>query len=241
MLALSALAVLACPAPAAGLASQRLRGLAPAPVGRPRGAAGELVRRHAHRFGPVGVGLAVAMMVGGPVGLVAGVTAGLVSNRLFRRVEPAAVRRALAERSAELSEVLDLLSAALAAGLPASAALSAVAAAAGGPLAADLSRVGQLSALGAGPAAAWQEYLDDPVLGPVARAASRSADSGIALADRFARMASDHRAEGTLRAEAAARRAGVLAMAPLGLCFLPAFICLGVVPVVLGIAAEVLP
>jgi hypothetical protein len=25
-------------------------------------------------------------------------------------------------------------------------------------------------------------------------------------------------------------------MAPLGLCFLPAFVCLGVVPVVLGIA-----
>jgi hypothetical protein len=28
---------------------------------------------------------------------------------------------------------------------------------------------------------------------------------------------------------------------PLGLCFLPAFICLGVVPVIVGIATSVLP
>jgi hypothetical protein len=30
-------------------------------------------------------------------------------------------------------------------------------------------------------------------------------------------------------------------MAPLGLCFLPAFVCLGIVPVVLSLATEVLP
>jgi hypothetical protein len=35
------------------------------------------------------------------------------------------------------------------------------------------------------------------------------------------------------------RRAGVWVLAPLGLCFLPAFLCLGVVPLVLGIAADV--
>jgi pilus assembly protein TadC len=39
--------------------------------------------------------------------------------------------------------------------------------------------------------------------------------------------------------EAAVRRAGVWVLAPLGLCFLPAFVCLGVVPLVLGIAADV--
>lgn len=40
---------------------------------------------------------------------------------------------------------------------------------------------------------------------------------------------------------AAAERAGVLVTGPLGLCFLPAFLCLGVVPVVLGLAGSVLP
>jgi pilus assembly protein TadC len=38
---------------------------------------------------------------------------------------------------------------------------------------------------------------------------------------------------------AAAERAGVLIAGPLGLCFLPAFVCLGIVPVVAGLAGEV--
>ena len=40
--------------------------------------------------------------------------------------------------------------------------------------------------------------------------------------------------------EARAERAGVLVTGPLGLCFLPAFICLGIVPVVVGLASSVL-
>ncbi len=39
---------------------------------------------------------------------------------------------------------------------------------------------------------------------------------------------------------AAAERAGVLIAGPLGLCFLPAFVCLGIVPVVAGLAGDVL-
>jgi hypothetical protein len=35
------------------------------------------------------------------------------------------------------------------------------------------------------------------------------------------------------------QRAGVWVLAPLGACFLPAFVCLGVAPLVLGIAADV--
>ena len=42
-------------------------------------------------------------------------------------------------------------------------------------------------------------------------------------------------------AEARAQRAGVLIAAPLGLCFLPAFLVFGVAPVVIDLAAEVLP
>ena len=39
---------------------------------------------------------------------------------------------------------------------------------------------------------------------------------------------------------AAGERAGVLIAGPLGICFLPAFICLGVVPVVAGLARNAL-
>jgi len=40
-------------------------------------------------------------------------------------------------------------------------------------------------------------------------------------------------------AQAAARRAGVLAVGPLGLCFLPAFVLVGVVPLVAGLVGAV--
>ena len=36
-------------------------------------------------------------------------------------------------------------------------------------------------------------------------------------------------------------RAAVLVAGPLGLCFLPAFVCLGVLPVVVGLADGMLP
>ncbi|MCU1692975.1 MAG: hypothetical protein JWM64_2066, partial [Frankiales bacterium] len=55
-----------------------------------------------------------------------------------------------------------------------------------------------------------------------------------------ARLAAEARASATARAEQRARRAGVLAVAPLGLCFLPAFVLLGVVPVVVGLAGPLL-
>ncbi|MCW2777557.1 MAG: hypothetical protein JWN17_1282, partial [Frankiales bacterium] len=55
-----------------------------------------------------------------------------------------------------------------------------------------------------------------------------------------ARLAADARAEARSAAEQRARRAGVLAVAPLGLCFLPAFVLLGVVPVVVGLAGPLL-
>jgi pilus assembly protein TadC len=39
---------------------------------------------------------------------------------------------------------------------------------------------------------------------------------------------------------ARAERVGVWTLLPLGCCFLPAFVCLGVLPVVLGVAGQVL-
>jgi hypothetical protein len=52
-------------------------------------------------------------------------------------------------------------------------------------------------------------------------------------------LAADGRSAARAQTDAAVRRAGVWVLAPLGLCFLPAFLCLGVVPLVLGIAGDV--
>lgn len=134
----------------------------------------------------------------------------------------------------------DLFAACLRAGLSVPAAAGAVAEQAPQPLAGVLRRAANLLALGAEPDVAWQEadvHPDTEILG---RAARRSARSGTAMADAMAALATGQRAEVEDRGAAAAERAGVLISGPLGLCFLPAFLCLGIAPVVIGLATRVL-
>ncbi|MEU9383624.1 hypothetical protein AB0D38_22705, partial [Streptomyces sp. NPDC048279] len=64
--------------------------------------------------------------------------------------------------------------------------------------------------------------------------------SGLPAAAPVARLAGDARAEWARNATARARRAAVLISAPVGLCFLPAFIAVGVLPVVIGLAGGVM-
>lgn len=182
-------------------------------------------------------GLATMLVVGASAGLVVGplaAAAGWVgAGRLHAR--PARTRDDPA-----LPFVLDLTAAALQAGQPVASALLLAAPAAGERSAAALTRVGRLLALGADPGEAWQIVSDEPALDEVAAAARRSATSGARLAAAFTQTATDLRAAAHSAAQARAHRAGALAAAPLGLCFLPAFVCLAIVPVVVGIASAAL-
>jgi len=72
------------------------------------------------------------------------------------------------------------------------------------------------------------------------RLARRSSVSGVALAEAVAALASQCRQDAAHTAAAAAERAAVLIAGPLGLCFLPAFVCLGIAPVVAGLAGDLL-
>ncbi|KPH21445.1 MULTISPECIES: type II secretion system F family protein [Rhodococcus] len=135
---------------------------------------------------------------------------------------------------------LDLLGACLRAGLPVSAAITAMASTAPKPMADSLRRVADLLALGADPDAAWSEAALDPDTEALARMARRSARSGSSLSSSMAELAERSRGDAEDLAAAAAERAGVLISGPLGLCFLPAFIALGIVPVVIGLATTVL-
>jgi pilus assembly protein TadC len=67
----------------------------------------------------------------------------------------------------------------------------------------------------------------------------RAAESGSSVGGGLRALAVQLRAAAVARAETAVQRAGVWILAPLGLCFLPAFVCLGVLPLVLGIAGIV--
>ncbi|PVZ09387.1 type II secretion system F family protein [Actinomycetospora cinnamomea] len=105
---------------------------------------------------------------------------------------------------------------------------------------AALARVADLVTLGADPATAWAPALDEPDTARLARAARRSARSGAAVAEVVEAVADDVRCEAADEVEARAERAGVLVTGPLGLCFLPAFLALGIVPVVVGLAGPLL-
>jgi len=103
-----------------------------------------------------------------------------------------------------------------------------------------LRRVAGLLELGADPAAAWHSAAHRPALATFARAAGRSAGTGAALAQVARAEAARIRADYLDAAEARAQRAAVLITGPLGLCFLPAFLVLGIAPVVIGLAGDAL-
>jgi pilus assembly protein TadC len=93
--------------------------------------------------------------------------------------------------------------------------------------------------LGSEPAAAWAVLQPVPGYRAVADCGRRCASSGARLAEALAAVATELRAAHQAEALARAERVGVWSLLPLGLCFLPAFVCLGVLPVILGVAGEV--
>lgn len=117
-------------------------------------------------------------------------------------------------------------------------ALTAVALVFDGPIGELLAHIARLSSLGAPPEDAWSGALQDPTWAPIARAVIRAHHSGAALTDVLNRVASELRRDLRTKTEAAAARASVKAVLPLGLCFLPAFLLVGVVPVVAGFTAS---
>ncbi len=65
---------------------------------------------------------------------------------------------------------------------------------------------------------------------------ARASSTGAPAAEPVSGLADEIRAERASAAVARAQRAGVLITAPVGLCFLPAFLAVGVAPVVIGLA-----
>jgi pilus assembly protein TadC len=179
-------------------------------------------------------------VLGGWAGAVAGAGASAVLWRLLPRLLAATTTAQLRRAAASLPAGADLLAAALRAGAPPGHAARVVGEALAGPVGERLVRVGLALHLGETPERAWAYVADLPGGDRLARAAVRSADSGAALATALTRLADEMRSTRAAAADAAARRAGVLVVLPLGLCFLPAFLLAGVVPVVIAVLDGVL-
>ncbi|GHI05978.1 hypothetical protein AQI88_32745 [Streptomyces cellostaticus] len=184
-----------------------------------------------------GAWVLVGGIAGAAVGL--GVAAGLWRwRRRQAEADPAEeVDTALAARQLPLAA--DLLAACIAAGAGPVIAAQAVGEALGGPVGDALARGAAEVRLGGEPADAWRRLAALPGAGALARLLERAGESGLPAAGPVARLASDARAEWARAATTRARRAAVLVSAPVGLCFLPAFIAIGVLPVVIGLAGGV--
>lgn len=200
---------------------------------RPRDA----VRRWLVVAGAVSAGW---VLVGGVLGCLVGLAAGYGVWRWWRGRGARVAEFDVAEAARQLPLAADLLAACVAAGAGPVVAAQAVGDALKGPVGGRLAQGAAEVRLGGEPAEAWRRLGAIPGAGALARLLERAGESGAPAADPVARLAADCRAERSRTATAAARRAAVLMAAPVGLCFLPAFIAMGVLPVVIGLAGGLL-
>lgn len=183
----------------------------------------------------VAAGTGVALLVGSGVGVALGLATVPIAWRWFARLEPASARRRREELEGDLPLLVDLLVACLRAGQAPGSALAAVAASLEpGALRTEVGTVVARLRLGGDPLSAWRALGSHPQLGAVGRTVARALDGGASVADAMADLAQELRRARRADVQARARAVGARAAAPLGLCLLPAFVLVGIVPVVAG-------
>lgn len=180
-------------------------------------------------------GAAGAVFVGGTPGWVAAVLVGVGTWQVIGRIEPPAVRRRREAIARDLPHVVTLLAAALRSGAAPGEAAFVVASALPGPAADRLALVGSQLALGADPVTAWEALRTETVLAPLGRALARAQETGAPVTAAVDRLAEELARNARADVEDRARAVGVKAAVPLGLCLLPAFILIGIVPLVAGL------
>lgn len=160
-------------------------------------------------------------------------------TRRLAAVAPGAGRQRSTSAGAEVevAVLLDLLDAACLAGAGVPAALAAVGAAAGGDRGHALRRAAGALALGAPWDEAWAAGAD-AALAPVRDALRPTWVDGAAPGGTLRAVAATLRRERRARASEAAGRLGVRLVVPLAVCHLPAFVLVGLVPVLVSMAGS---
>jgi pilus assembly protein TadC len=173
-------------------------------------------------------------MVGGVVGVLAGAVAAGVLWRVVGRLESPALRRRREAVARQLPHAVDLMASCLAVGTSPTRAVELVADAVEPPMADELALIAGRLALGVDPRRVWGDVATRPQLGALGRCLVRAIDSGASVAEAMHRLADELRRDQRAAVEARARAVGVKATAPLGLCLLPAFVVVGIVPLIAG-------
>lgn len=137
--------------------------------------------------------------------------------------------------AAQLPDALDFLAVCVSAGLPMRSALSTVAEVSPSPTRELLADVSAGLALGRAGPLAWEELRTHQVWGRVASDIARAERSGSSLAGTLTIHAEDARRAERDAATKRARTVGVKSAVPLMACFLPAFVLVGVIPIIAGL------
>ncbi|MFG2195816.1 type II secretion system F family protein [Streptomyces sp. NPDC048639] len=185
-------------------------------------------------------GVTVYVLVGGVPGCLIGLAAAFGIRKWWRARPSRTGSNDAAVVREQLPLAADLLVACMAAGAGPRESAAAVGASIGGPVGEQLAHAAAELRLGGEPAAVWGRLGELPGARGLARCLERSMAAGVPAVEPVSRLAADCRAEQSRAATARARRAAVLATAPLGLCFLPAFLTVGVAPVLLGLTSGLL-
>jgi pilus assembly protein TadC len=191
-------------------------------------------RRGSPWLAPLGAGLAGVLVVDGAIGVAVGAALAFLVHRRKRRssAEPDRVRAAT--RVLELPIAVEVLASCLSIGASQEQALRAVAAGLAGSLADDLARVAGALGVGADVAEAWT-LVPAADLRPLAAVLIRAHSTGAPVAPQLWSLAEQKRQVARVVALDAARTLGVRSTGPLGLCFLPAFVLIAIVPLVLSL------
>lgn len=215
----------------------RLEGLTRATVNRARPgrtavpAAGN---GRARLLGAAAAAIGVLLAVPAPWSIPVAAVAVAVAQHLLGKAESRSSRRRRESLLLQQPEVLDLLSASLESGAALRTATTDVAHIAPQPSAQLLGEVAAHIEVGFSEAQAWRKLRDEPVWGDVARDLARSAQTGEAVAEILRTRAQHARRRRHNHLAARARTVGVQAVGPMMVCFLPAFILVGVVPIIAG-------
>jgi Flp pilus assembly protein TadB len=183
-------------------------------------------------------GAGASVVVGGTAGLVAALVVGIVSWVGIGRAEPPEERRRREAVRRDLPHVVTLFASALSGGAAPGAAITLVCRALPGPAAERLDPLAARLSLGADPAQVWSDLTPDPELAGLGRTMARAHASGTPVVAAVERLADDLASRARAEVEDRARAVGVKAALPLGLCLLPAFVLIGIVPLVAGLLGE---
>lgn len=227
------------PAVAAAVAVALLLPPRPRPAGPPAPAASAVTRpgwllRH-RLLWSVLAGAGASVVVGGRVGWVLAPAAAVLTWVAIGRAEPPEERRRREAVRRDLPHVVTLLGSALAGGAAPGAAISLVGQALPGPAADRLEPLAARLSLGADPSRVWADLARDRELGALGRTLARAHESGTPVVAAVQRLADDLADRARAEVEDRARAVGVKAALPLGLCLLPAFVLIGIVPLVAGL------